>query len=539
MPAFALGTAAPALSAVTANWPMSFQTVHFLLFLPVVVGAYFLLPVRLRKGWLLVASYWFYFFAAPKYLPVLWFATLFTYAIGRALGRASTTRAKHGWLALGVCGSVAGLAFFKYNAFFAPFLSPLFAHFGIAYEQSWFTTFAALGISFYTFTALGYLIDVYRGDVPAEKNLATYALFLGFFPSVTSGPISRAGALMPQLTNNARRFDAQNAADALRGMAIGFFKKLAVADTLGIFVREVYKTPEALAEHAGLTLTLAAVCYALQLYFDFSGYSDIAIGTAGLLGIRLPQNFNTPYFSTNFSSFWARWHITLSAWLQDYIFTPLVWSRWTEKIPLLGKYVKKPPVLSSLFIVFMVSGLWHGDTLCFVVWGFLQASYRIGEELLHRRLGKPKKKPPLASRIGKTAVVLVLWCESLVFFAVGQLTAGGRVGHAFSALARQFASFSPAAAARDFFAAILSGFYNDARIAGLFTIFTLFCLALALWADWAQCFKLSGKSLVGGLRALRPAPRWALYLVLVLGCFAGFIAQSGGFGGASFMYGGF
>lgn len=541
MPFAFAGAAAARWQQLADSLQMSIQNAHFLVFLPVVVGAYFLLPVKLRKAWLLLASYYFYFFAAPQYLWVLLAGTAFSYGMGRVVAAATTRRGKNAALFVGVAGSVLALAFFKYNGFFARFLSPLYSALGISLTQitGYFTTVGALGISFYTFMAIGYLIDVHRGDVPAQKNLATYALFLGFFPAVSQGPISRAGVLMPQLENHARKFNTKTAADALRLMAVGFFKKLAVADTLALFTSAVYGNSQALAGYTGLTLLLAAVCYALQLYFDFSGYSDIALGAAGLLGIQLPQNFNTPYFATNFSGFWARWHISLSTWLQDYIFTPLVWSRWTEKLPLLGKRVKGPPVLSSIIIVFMVSGIWHGNNLCFVVWGALQAAYRVGEEVLHRTLGKPKKRPPLASRIGKTAVVLVLWVESLVFFVVGAQTRGGGVGAALSAIFRQFRGWSIAQTGQDFYNAIWNGFYNQRVLVLAFIAFMVFCLALALWADWLQAFKLKGKSLVVGVQMLRAPLRWLVYFVVVACCFAAFIAQSGGYGGTNFLYGGF
>ncbi len=523
------------LQSITTGWEMSFPAVHFLLFLPVAVGAYFLFPPRFRRAWLLLCSYYFYFFAAPKYLIVLINATCFTYLAGRLLGRVRSLAAKRVSLAAGIVGLVAGLSLFKYSGPLADVLTPFFARINIDYHGGFFVTAAAVGISFYTFTAIGYLIDTYRGDIPAEKNLLTFALFLGFFPSVISGPISRAGDLIPQLNDTTRRFNPQTAADALRLMAIGFFKKLAVADTLAVFTGAIYDN---LPAYSGLTLTYAAVAFALQLYFDFSGYSDIALGTAQLLGIRLPQNFNTPYFSTNFSGLWARWHMSLSSWLQDYIFTPLVWSRWPEKLPIIGKRAKNPPVLSSLFLVFLVSGLWHGDTLCFIVWGLLQGVFRIGEELLHRVAGKPKKHPTLPSRIGKTAVVMVLWVESLVLFRVGMLP-GGTLGTAASALWRQFTNLSLSQTWADIYSAVYTGFFSKNILVLAFIAFSFVCLAAALWADWAQCFKLKGASLATGLAALRPRLRWTVYFLLVLGCFAAFLAQSGGFGGASFLYGGF
>ncbi|MGD9560308.1 MAG: MBOAT family protein [Oscillospiraceae bacterium] len=520
------------LSAVTSAWQMSFSSVHYLLFLPLAIGAYFLLPARGRRPWLLLASYYFYFFAAPRHLVVLLLGTLYTYLCGLALARAKGPGARRAGLFFSVAGLVLALAFFKYNGFFATFLSPLFARLGIGYSNAYFTTAAALGISFYTFTAIGYLADVATGSAKAEKNLLDFALFLGFFPSVTMGPISRANGLLSQLKDTQRRFDAHGAADALRRMALGFFKKLAVADTLAVITKAVYAD---LAGTHGLTLTVAAVLFALQLYFDFSGYSDIAIASAKLLGIQLPENFAGPYFATNFSGFWARWHISLSSWLQDYVFTPVVWSRFTEKLPLIGRFFQKPPVLSALAFTFLLSGVWHGDTLCFVVWGALQAAYRIGEELLHRHCGKPKKNPSLLRRIGKRAVVLVLWVESLVFFKVG--LDGGRVAEAAGALVRQFQPAPLAQLGADITDAVAAGFMAKPFMVALFLLFALVCLCLAVWADWYQTVRLKGTQLATWLGGLSTAPRFLIYYGLALACFAAFIAQSGGFGGGNFIYG--
>ena len=557
--------------------PMSFQSVHFFLFLPLAVAGYFVLPKVLRRPFLLLASYWYYLFAAPGHLVVLLFGTLLCYGLARFIDAAPThadgsfprsarsspgagadnppsgasirggtaapaapkDTARTHRLILSVVLMVLFLCFFKYNAFFAPVLSRLYASLGWQYPQSYFTTGEAIGISFYTFTALGYLIDLARRDVPCEKNLLNHALFLGFFPSVTMGPISRAGQLMPQLKDDTRRFDVQDATAALRRMGLGLFKKLAVADTLGIFTKQIYDGFVAdPAGYQGFTLTLAAIAFAVQLYFDFSGYSDIAIGCARLFGVKLPENFNNPYFSTNFSAFWARWHITLSSFLQDYVFTPLVWSRWTEKLPVIGKRVTKPPVLSSLLLTFLLSGLWHGDTFPYIIWGLLMAAYRIGEELLHRHVGKPKKNPSNALRRGKTAVVLVLWVESLVFFKMG-MTNGGTATAGLWAILRQFVPAGPGAVWQNVTTAVQTGFYNDSRIALCFILFSLVCTGVALWTDWYQWKHLSGGPLGDAVASLPTARRWAVYIGIVLCVLAGFIAQSGGYGGAAFLYGGY
>lgn len=528
---------------------MSFQSVHFLLFLPLAAGAYFLLPARFRRAWLLLASYYYYFFAAPRHLVVLLAGTLFSYLAVRLIGAANSVAARRGWLAFGILGMVAGLCLFKYSGSIEPVFSHIFEQLGVPFDeaaQNWyrgyFSTAAALGVSFYTFAAVGYLIDVYNKDVPVEKNFLTHALFLGFFPSVASGPIPRAAGLMPQLRDTSRRFDPAGAAAGLRLMATGFFKKLAVSDTLAVFVNYVYA--DVIAEKpelSGFTLTLAAFLFMLQLYFDFSSYTDIARGAAAIFGVALPENFNTPYYATNFSAFWARWHMSLSSWLQDYIFTPLVWSRWPEKLPVIGKRVQNPPVLSSIAAVFLISGLWHGDTLCFLVWGALMAAYRIGEELLHRTLGKPKKNPKPLARAGKTAVVLLLWMEGLVFFRVGipASTGPGTVQQAASALLRQFTGISLTQTAAAIWQSVSAIFFNKTYMIVLFLLFIVVCLLVALWADWMQCFRWGGVRPAEVIPRLKPAARWGVYFFLVLACFAAFLAQNGGFGNVSFLYGGF
>lgn len=537
MSIFQAGAASSTLATILDSWKMSFSSVYFLLFLPLVLGGCFLLPKKLRPAFMLLCSWYFYFFAAPKYLFVLIGGTLVAWLCGLFIASRKPASSRRGAMLFSVGLFVLLLCFFKYNGFFAAFLSPFFQSLGVNYSAGYFSTAGALGISFYSFTAIGYLIDVSRGDVPAEKNPLYFALFLGFFPSVTMGPISRAGGLLPQLRAlPGTRFEAARISEGLRRMAVGYFKKLAVADMLAVFTNQIFGN---LPQYSGLTLVFGAVCFALQLYFDFSGYSDIAIGTARLFGIKLPENFNTPYFSTNFSGFWPRWHISLSSWLQDYIFTPLVWSRWTEKLPILGKRVKKPPVLTSLLIVFLVSGIWHGDTLCFLVWGALMALYRIGEELLHRLLGKPKKNPSLPRRIGKTLVVFVLWVEGLVFFKVGMTeyfdgTIPG-VGDAFAAIGRQFTAFSPSQTLADILQVVRDGFFPKSIMVLAFLLFTLFCLVLAIWADWAQFNKLGGAPVSQGIAKLKAAPRWVVYYLLVLCSFAALIAQAGG----NFLYGGF
>ena len=377
---------------------MSLQSFGFFGFLLVVAAVYLHLPQRRQSAFLLAASWVFYALAMPSMLPVTIAIAVFTYLCGRGMAARDGAH-KTAFLRIGVVGLLAILAFFKYNGAFAS-------------DGGWQAVAMPLGISFYSFAAISYLIDAARGDCEVEKNFIDCALFLNFFATVTQGPICRAGALLPQFKKE-HRFDAARTVRALRLMALGLFKLVAVSDVLGLLVDEVFPNYHS---YGGPMLVLAAVFYTFQLYFNFSGYSEVARAVGLLLGLELPENFKTPFFATNFSGFWSRWHISFSSWLQDYLFMPLAWA---DVSGLTGGKISRLPAEFCVFTVFFVSGFWHGNTLPFVVWGLLQASYRLGEELLHRRLGKPKKKAPARVLWAKRAGVFVLWCVSMVFFRVG------------------------------------------------------------------------------------------------------------------------
>ncbi len=506
---------------------MYFTSAGFALFLPLVALCYYAVPRRWQNAVLLLASCVFYSFnLGGSVVPALALAAnvVFTYGLARAIEHAQGS-AKKRLAALAVAACVAVLAVFKYyNAFVPTVLG--------------FTNFARLalpiGISFYTFATISYLVDVTRGELSAETDLVAYAAFVTFFGTIISGPICRAKALLPQL-HTARSWDTQRTVNALRLMLVGLFKWVAVANVLGLYVNQIYNN---LAAYRGLTLIFAAVLYALELYFEFSGYSDIARGVGLLLGLSIPVNFKTPYFATNFSGFWNRWHITLSNWLQDYIFMPLVWGRWPSRLPVIGKKLQDPPMISSVAIVFFLSGLWHGNTMPFVVWGCLQAAFRVGEELLHRYYRKPKKRPPVALRIFKTAGVFVLWTASLVFFRVG-LLADGTVGDAFRALSRQFSGWSFSRFASETIAAVQAGFYTKPIMVAFYFAFLAAVLAIAFVADWRQCFVYKDQPIDTRIAQLRPAARWLVYYLLIGCILVGTIMQSGGFGTVSFAYAGF
>ena len=498
---------------------MSLQSFGFFGFLLVVAVVYLHLPQRLQSVFLLGASWVFYALAMPTMLPVTIAVAVFTYLCGRGLAAWGGVH-KMAALRLGVGGLLAILAFFKYNGAFAS-------------DGGWQAVAMPLGISFYTFAAISYLIDAARGDCEVETSFIDFALFLNFFATVTQGPICRAGALLPQFKAE-HRFDAARTVQALRLLALGLFKLVAVSDVLGLLVDEVFPH---YGSYGGPMLVLAAVFYTFQLYFNFSGYSEVARAVGLLLGLTLPENFKTPFFATNFSGFWSRWHISFSSWLQDYLFMPLAWADVSGVTH--GRLTRLPAEV-CVFTVFFVSGFWHGNTLPFVVWGLLQACYRLGEELLHRRLGKPKKKAPARVQWAKRAGVFALWCVSMVFFRVGSSPAAAplTVGDAFRYLGGCFLNWAPARFAAELYAAASNGFYANAIMVAAYYAFTVLVLALAFYLDARRAFAFKNKP--AEICLAKEKHRWAIYYALVIALLIGYIMQSGGFGSSGFgMYAGF
>lgn len=399
---------------------MLFNSYSFLLFFPVVVLLYYLVPKRFSWVFLLGASYYFYMGWRAQYAILLAGATVSTYIAGGIIDtvRKRTKDSPKSKLLCnlalwsGILLNLGVLFYFKYFNFGMRGLSRAVGLFGIDLPPVQLDIILPVGISFFTLQALGYLIDVSRGDIPHEKNLFRYALYVSFFPQLVAGPIERSKNLLPQLKERVP-FDTERAISGLRLMGWGLFQKTVIADRLAEAVDTVFKMP---FDVKGPVIIAAVLLFAVQIYCDFSGYSDIAIGAAQVMGIRLMDNFKRPYLATNFSGFWSRWHISLSTWLQDYLFVPLCWSRWPSKLPVIGKYLQGVPVLSAIFIVFLVSGLWHGASICFVIWGVLQGLYRIGEEIMHRTIGKPPKKQSALKILAKRVSVFLLFSFSLIFF---------------------------------------------------------------------------------------------------------------------------
>ncbi len=363
---------------------MNFNSIEFLIFFPIVALLGFIVPTKWRWIPLLAASYCFYM----SWNANLVFLILFTTAVSYASGILIEKKPAHKklWLVISIVASLAVLFFFKYYNFLARTAGDVISLFGAQVDLT-LDLILPVGISFYTFQTLSYSIDVYRGSIEAERNFFYYALFVSFFPQLVAGPIERPENLLPQL-KAPHRFDLDDLSLGAKRMLAGFFKKIVVADTAAKYVDAVFNTP---GEATGAGVAAAAMLFAVQIYCDFSGYTDIAIGCARVMGIRLMQNFERPYYATNIKDFWSGWHISLTSWFKDYLY-----------IPLGGNRKGKPRQMVNLFIVFLVSGLWHGADWTFVLWGVLHGIYRVVGQLTfqkrnaaYEKLGLDVKSAPV------------------------------------------------------------------------------------------------------------------------------------------------
>lgn len=354
---------------------MLFNSAEFLLFFPLVTALYFLLPHRFRWQLLLLASFIFYMAFIPIYVLILVYLILVDYFAGIAIEASSGLKRKLA-LAVSLVANISVLLIFKYYGFIKDNLNLLApsAHWGAALPVLT-GIILPIGLSFHTFQAMSYTIEVYRGKQTAERNLGIYALYVMFYPQLVAGPIERPQNLLHQLKEK-KDANYDNITSGLKLMLWGFFQKVVIADRLADFVNHIYAAPEA---HSSLTLILATYAFAFQIYCDFAGYSDIAIGAAEIMGITLMRNFARPYFATSIQDFWRRWHISLSTWFKDYLYLPLGGS-------------KQGPLrmVWALFVVFLVSGLWHGAAWTFVAWGALHWVYLVAG-LLARYLAERLK----------------------------------------------------------------------------------------------------------------------------------------------------
>ena len=350
---------------------MLFNSLAYAVFLPVVFILYWVLPHRVRWPLLLVASYYFYMSWNAAYVVLIAATTLVSYGCALALERTADVRRKKLCVGAALFISLGILFVFKYYNFAAGLLESV--HEAVRIPR--LDVLLPVGISFYTFQTLSYVIDVYRGQTKAEHNLGVYATFVSFFPQLVAGPIERSNNLLPQITSE-KRFDYASATYGIRLILWGLYKKMVIADNLAVFVDRVFENVQ---HYQGYSFVLAAFFFSIQIYCDFSGYSDIARGSAKLLGIDLMENFRSPYFSSSIREFWSRWHISLSTWFRDYVYIPLGGNRK-------GKF---RTVINNL-VTFLVSGLWHGANVTYIVWGGIHGLGQVCENLLCRG-GKERK----------------------------------------------------------------------------------------------------------------------------------------------------
>ena len=388
---------------------MLFNSFPYLLFFPVVCLLYFAIPFRWRTAFLLLASYYFYMCWRWEYVVLIMAQTEINFLCGLKMERARTQAARRALLLTAIILSLSLLFFFKYYNFANEALRSLFAFVEVPYHVPRLNVLLPIGISFHTFQTLSYIIDLYRGKIPVERSFVKFALFVSFFPLLVAGPIERANRLLPQLERR-NHFDVDRLSSGLKLMLWGFFKKVVIADRLAEYVNQIYPHP---ADFSGATLALATYCFAFQIYCDFSGYTDIAIGSARVLGYDLMQNFNLPYLARSISEFWQRWHISLSTWFRDYVYFPLG-----------GNRVSARRWAFNIMVVFALSGLWHGANWTFLIWGALHGGYYLLEKHvgpyagdLFQLCGIPQRVRVLLQTLITFHLVLFAW----IFFRAGSL----------------------------------------------------------------------------------------------------------------------
>jgi alginate O-acetyltransferase complex protein AlgI len=464
---------------------MLFNSFEFLVYLPLVFLLYWFVfnrNLKLQNLFVLAASYVFYGWWDWRFLLLIFFTSLCSYFSGIFIFNAEREWKKKAISAANIILNLGILGFFKYFNFFIDSFTEAFNLIGLHVNSWTLNIILPVGISFYTFQALSYSIDVYNKQLRPTKDVIAFFAYVSFFPQLVAGPIERATHFLPQFFKT-RKFDYGYAVDGMRQILWGFFKKIVVADSCGTYVDQIFNNHEALPAS---TLILGAIYFAFQIYGDFSGYSDIAIGTARLFGFSLMRNFNFPYFSRDIAEFWRRWHISLTTWFRDYLY-----------IPLGGSRVSKPKVIRNIFIIFLVSGFWHGANWTYIIWGLLNALYFLPLLLLKQNrkntdtVAEGRLLPNIRESfqmLSTFAITLVAW----VFFRADT------VGHAWAYLSRLF---KPEA-------------YQNISLPGI--KLTLPFILILLIVEWLQ------RNRQHGLEWIRfPKPvRWSLYLFIGILCFA-------------------
>ncbi len=464
---------------------MFFNSIDFALFLPIVFGLYWFVVnknLTLQNGLIVVASYVFYGWWDWHFLSLIFISTLIDYFVGLGLQKQEKARVRKALLWISILANLGFLGFFKYYNFFVESFVDAFSFFGTDINAGTLNIILPVGISFYTFQTLSYSIDVYRGNLKATKNFTAFTAFVCFFPQLVAGPIERATNLLPQFTRS-RVFSSVKAIDGLKQILWGLFKKMVIADTCAEQANLVFNNID---DYSGSGLLVGAIYFAIQIYGDFSGYSDIAIGTSRLFGFDLKRNFAFPYFSRDVGEFWRRWHISLSTWFRDYLYIPLGGSRE-------GTYKK----IRNTFIIFLVSGFWHGANWTFIVWGALHAVYFLpllltSRNRQHMSIVAPNSIFPSLLEFGRIVFTFLLVVFAWIFFRADNLV------DAFHYIGNMF-SWS-------FFSVPEDGFADKLILVGIL-----------LTIEW---FGRKNEYAIANLGSKLPRPvRWLFYYILILSIF--------------------
>jgi len=479
---------------------MLFNSIDFAVFIPIVFGLYWFLfskSLKLQNLLIVVASYVFYGWWDWRFLTLILFSTLVDFTVGIKLSQENVKSKRRLLLLTSVLVNLGFLGFFKYYDFFLVNFTNAFTVLGYNFDSHSLNIILPVGISFYTFQTLSYTIDIYRKKLNPTNDIIAFSAFVSFFPQLVAGPIERATNLLPQFYKE-RKFEYSNAVEGMRQILWGLFKKVVIADNCAVFVSYIFDNS---SELSGSSLALGAVLFSFQIYCDFSGYSDIAIGTSRLFGFNLKQNFAFPYFSRDIAEFWRRWHISLSTWFRDYLYIPLGGSR--------GGVLNK---VRNTLIIFVVSGFWHGANWKFIIWGALNAIYFLPLLLTNKNrvnleiVAKDNMIPSISECL-KMSATFSLVAFAWIFFRAENFS------HATSYIEAMFS---------------VSLFSIPEILTPKITmVYTLLLIPLLLVTEWLQRGRLHGLSIE---RLRRPA-RWMIYTSVLI-----MIVTFGKFGEAEFIY---
>lgn len=501
---------------------MAFNSVKYVIFLPIVVLVYFLIPIRKNKKnsnlyrniFLIIASYYLYMCWVPQYAVLLFFSTFLTYITSIILDRINNKKSRKICLVISIVLNLGILFVFKYYNFFIDNINSILINFGINWNFPISSLLLPVGISFYTFQTIGYSIDVYRKDIKAEKNFINYTLFVSFFPKLVQGPIEKARNIIPQF-KEIHKFDYSSSIEGLRMILIGMFKKVVIADTVVIYVNAVFNNVE---QYTGLTLLFAVFLFSIQIYCDFSGYSDIAIGSAKLLGFRLMENFHAPYFSQSIGEFWNRWHISLNNWFKDYVYIPLGGNRKGFRRKLI-----------NLFTIFLLSGIWHGANWTYIIWGVLNGIYRVVQELIRKSCKPLEFNYEVLYKVKKAIKIIItfgLICFSWIFFRANTIS------DAMYIIKNMFTNISITSLIQNYCTIINENLVNTSTMRYFYFGIIIISILILFIIDIKSCKESDNKKALATNIFVRinKVARWGIYIIFTVTIIWMFIIQNGIFG---------